>query len=164
MSDHTGFSGFIHSVPDENKADLALILTEWGFGQDWSTRYRVWQVADVDRMLDNEVSFTDDQFRCGGTEELAEILKDLGCVFDIHEDPKYEWLGTLCMYHPDLGMLTSQCDADGSPLVSVDQVLKLLKDGYSPAERAEAIERMLGLDYLEKFRELTIEEDGDEAD
>ena len=161
MSDHTEFSGFIYSVPDENKADLALILTEWGFGQDWSARYRDWQVADVDRLVDEKVNFTCDQFRCGDTEELAGILKDLRCVFEIHEDPKYEWLGTLCMYHPDLGMLASQCDADGSPLVSVNQVLKLIKDGYSPAERAEAIERMLGLDYLEKFRELTIEENDD---
>lgn len=46
---------------------------------------------------------------------LADL--DVAVPFAVVECPKYEFLGTVCRYLPELGMHEVQCDADGTALL-----------------------------------------------
>lgn len=52
-------------------------------------------------------------------EAVREVLVAAGfdVPFAVTEDPKYEWLGTLCRYHPVLGFHVVDCDGEGRVVV-----------------------------------------------
>jgi hypothetical protein len=61
--------------------------------------------------------------------EIAGILmtRAPGATFVIWNDPKYEWLGGLMAYAPDLGAWSHDCDAEGTPVFSYQEVVDILK-------------------------------------
>lgn len=87
-----------------------------------------WTLDDVDELTAGEangVAWIDIQERsCGGSREAADAvlqaLTDHGqtdVAFTVTEDPKYEWLGTMCRFHPARGMHEVECDSNARALL-----------------------------------------------
>lgn len=58
------------------------------------------------------------EMSCGSAQEYGNRIMEAapGASFVLWEDPKYEWLGDLVAYAPDLGVYSSECDANGTPV------------------------------------------------
>jgi hypothetical protein len=71
-------------------------------------------------------AYGDTQTPCGWVEDerVAQRLRDVApeAVFIAWEDPVYEWLGQAAASHPDLGVFTHDCDAQGRFLLDVDEL------------------------------------------
>lgn len=66
--------------------------------------------------------------------------------FAVCEEPKYEWLGTLCRYFPGTGMHEVECGPGGDPLIELTTVRALAARHRQPEELVEAITAHLGAD------------------
>lgn len=83
-------------------------------------RYSIESVGLVtvgDRYLNPDMS-------CGSADTYADNLMEAapGASFVLWEDPKYEWLGDLRAYAPDLGPYAAECDANGTPVLSPGEI------------------------------------------
>ena len=78
-----------------------------------------WTDEDVTRLLDNaradQTLWIDIEERyVGECREAAEAVlaalaeEDQDVAFTVTEDPKYEWLGTMCRYQPDKGIVNGE--------------------------------------------------------
>lgn len=58
------------------------------------------------------------EMSCGSADEYHARLMEAapGASWVLWEDPKYEWLGSMNAYAPDLGEYGSECDANGQPV------------------------------------------------
>ena len=156
MSDHTEMSGWLYSVPKGKAKKVAALFNDYALDEDHGARYHkgAWTPAEVRELIDAQVQFTDDQFQCGSGHDLAKALRKLGCVFEFHEDPKYEWMGDLHMWHPELGQFYSICDADGETTIGSSEIQHLERKFPKAGSRWVELRARLGVDYIEKFHAL----------
>ena len=156
MGDRTNMSGYLHMVPKGKAKKVAALLEEEGVAQDWDSYQRspAWDAQTVRYIMENDIQFTDDQWTCGAGHDLAKKLRKLGVAFEFHEDPKYEWMGDLHMYHPELGQFYSTCDADGEVQISATEVSDLEKKYPKAGSRWVKLRERLGLDYHEAYFKL----------
>ena len=156
MGDSTNMSGFLYSVPKGKAKKVAAVFDDYAVAQDWDTYQRsgAWDAAAVRYIMANDIQFTDDDWRCGEGHELAKALRKLNVAFEFHEDPKYEWMGDLHMYHPKLGQFYSACDADGEVQISASQISGLEKKYPKAGSRWVKLRELLGLDYHDAFFKL----------
>src|SRR5690606_37765226 len=82
-------------------------------------------------------------------EAVLAVLRahDLDVPFSVAEDPKFEWLGTLCRYHPDLGMHEADCDANGQAVLTDATYSALAATARTPDALLGGIREDLGLDW-----------------
>lgn len=153
MSDRTSMSGFLFEVPKYKTRGVARLFNEHRVSEDWGDHPSTWDGTMVRRMVANGLNFTSDSFRCGDSDELADGLQALGCTFELHEEPKYEWLGELHVFHPKLGRLDTLCDADGEPLIPISMFRQIEEDGGTVEERHAIMRKKLGIDYLDAYWE-----------
>ncbi len=117
-----------------------------------------WTDEDVTRLLDNARSdqtlWIDIEERyVGECREAAEaVLAALAeegqdVAFTVTEDPKYEWLGTMCRYQPGRGMHEVDCDANAQAVLSDSALAALTREGSDPATILARITATLGLDW-----------------
>jgi len=161
MGDRTEMSGFLYEVPKGKAKLVAYVLEEWGVTRDWDEGVGSsdWDAAVVRDCIEAGIQFTDTQWGCGRGHELAKELKDLGVTFEFHEDPKYEWMGDLHMFHPELGEFYALCDADGEVQISAHVILELEKKYPKVSGRWVRLRELLGADYIEAFRKLLRKEE-----
>jgi hypothetical protein len=155
MADYTEMRGYIYAVPDTKWHEAAEVLAEYGVLVEAPDRYRL---TDPDILVDAVVNgwgFFSENFRCGDTDDLGDKLEALRVVFEIWEEPKYEWLGELTAYHPDLGRLSRQCDADGEIVCRVGDIFAIENRDEDPSMRWLAVRELFGIGWIESFRTLT---------
>jgi len=159
MGDRTEFQMNLYAVPDDAKDDVVDLFNAWYFGVDWDDRGTDWTRELLDDVLGGQLAVTDTGFPCGRTGELAELLAGLGCVFEMHEDPKYEWLGERAMFHPKLGdePKLEVCSAEGESLLSEWRYRQLRDEADGDAKLIELIEEELGIAYADQFADLVRE-------
>ena len=66
--------------------------------------------------------------------------------FAVCEEPKREWLGTLCRYLPGTGMHEVDCGPGVNPLIELTTLRALAARHRQPEELLEAITTHLGAD------------------
>lgn len=114
-----------------------------------------WTDTDVARLLDppdldRTVRIDIQERYVGECREAAEAvltaLREHGAdvAFTVSEDPKYEWLGTLCRYQPGKGVHEVDCDASENALLT-DQAFRRLCNDTEPATALARIRDHLGV-------------------
>lgn len=116
-----------------------------------------WTLDDVDQLTAGEVdgvAWIDIQERCCGesreaADAVLEALTDHGqsIAFTVTEDPKYEWLGTMCRYDPARGMHEVECDSNARALLVDSTLTRLCGQSEDPAQILDQIRAILGLDW-----------------
>jgi hypothetical protein len=108
MGDYTYFTMTVHKMRPKKLLELENLI---GFCPTYSSDPKHIEIG---------VTFNLDEVRCGSVFEWApEIVKmSAPAVWEMHEDPKYEWLGTIAAYHPTVGLWVGDCDADGNTVVN----------------------------------------------
>lgn len=129
MSDYSALTLTVYDCPPEQRETVLETMRTYGIGDDEGN-------GDGLRF---GVDYHDFEARLDAYAEVAGVLmtEAPGASFRIWNDPKYEWLGGLMLYTPDLGAWGHNCDADGQPVFSVDEVLKIAE--MQPDERRRAL-------------------------
>ena len=154
MGDYTCMSGYLHAVPKFKTRGVARLFNEHDIDEDYAGRGPItWDGTMVRSMVNYGLNFTSESFRCGDSGELADGLQAQGCTFELHEEPKYEWLGELHMFHPKLGRMDALCDADGEPLIPISQFRAIEEEGGTVRVRHAKMREKLGIDYLDAYWE-----------
>ena len=68
-------------------------------------------------------------------------------AFTATEDPKYEWLGTLCRYQPGKGIHEVDCDANAQAVLTDGELAALIRTLADPTAILDRITATLGLDW-----------------
>lgn len=119
------------------------------FTQD---EWTVEEVEQLTRQARQDAVWVDIEERLvGECREAAEaVLAALAgqVAFAVTEDPKYEWLGTVCRYDPARGMHETECDAEGEALLSagVFKAISRAADG-DPVAVVEQLHQVLGIEW-----------------
>ena len=92
--------------------------------------------------------YGDDEMSLGTDQEIADALIESfpSVTFEVWQDPKYEWDGTITIYAPDLGRYGGTCNSEGEPYLTARQV----RDGIAAGD----IDKTLGLVWLDRIDEL----------
>lgn len=121
-----------------------------------------WTDDDVTRLLDNtrpdQPLWVDIEERSVGecreaAEAVLTALREEGqdVAFTVTEDPRYEWLGTLCRYQPGrrggIGMHEVACDANAQAVLTDSELRALTRATPDPTEALAKITAILGLDW-----------------
>ena len=117
-----------------------------------------WTDDDVTRLLDHtrpdQTLWVDIEERSvGECREAAEavltalLAESQDIAFTVSEDPKYEWLGTLCRYQPGKGMHEVDCDANAQAVLTDGELAALIRTLADPAAILDRITATLGLDW-----------------
>lgn len=125
MSDHSAFQLTIYTCPPQYHAAVVDVLNQYGVGREWGGSGGVTELNLGEEYVDSEA-------RTDLPEDIAERLMALpDIVFCCWNDPKYEYLGTYCVYTPDLGLFTGECDAIGNVIISAPLLAKMVADATS---------------------------------
>ena len=152
MGDYTSMSGYLHAVPKYKTRGVARLFNKYGIDEDYNDYYpTTWDGTMVRSMVNRGLNFTSSDFRCGDSGELADGLQAQGCTFELHEEPRYEWLGELHMFHPKLGRMNALCDANGEPLIPISMFRAIEEEGGGVRERHAKMREKLGIDYLDAY-------------
>ena len=121
MSDRTAFACYIYACPEDQQAGALSVLTE-GYGLDLN-----WGMSEGEGLSLTE-AYTAEEISCGSADFIAKELIEAapGCSFVLWEDPKYEWLGSLNAYTPELGHFTAECDANGRPVYTAAEITSMI--------------------------------------
>lgn len=123
MSDRTSWQMRIVACPDKTElARLRDILDEYVYG-----------LSDP---LTVPAELSEDEVVCGTVGELTQPIVEAapGATWIMWEDPKYEWLGDVAVYTPELGLYTQACDSDGNPVFTDLEIESVLNS--VPVEKA----------------------------
>lgn len=104
-----------------------------------------------------------DCVRCN-TQGWVSVTADL--AYRIHDDPAYEWLGSLQMHVPGLPDFASACDADGKPTPSVNELMSAVDEATDLDELKQRVRDLTGkelstaFDTVKLIKTVTTDEDG----
>jgi hypothetical protein len=137
MGDRTALQITIAECPESEVEDVLNILSEYGLGED--------------DPLTLGVEYLNDEISCGSSDELASALREQapGTSFEVWEDPKYEWLGSLNVT-AEGQHFGAECDANGQALWTSEQVIKVFTD----VSEVSVLREHLGLHIYDRYTEL----------
>jgi hypothetical protein len=148
MGDRTYFQLKVHACPEEQLDALAVALNPVGDGC-WLLTTLHGDEDQVERINDASGPFpwelAIDEVSCGWVDEIDTdelVAAAPGAIWELWEDPKYEWLGHWLGYSPATGVISGECDADGVLQVDLAEgrsILEALPDVDGLIERAAAI-------------------------
>lgn len=100
---------------------------------------------------DDGECYSDDQASAGVIYEVIAGLANQAPtgVYEAHEDPLYEWLGSLWWWHPKLGEYSVDCDANGQPVFPASVVMGA--EGKTTGE----LDQIVGGPWRRKFATFT---------
>lgn len=159
VGDYTSFQMRIYAVPKGQRSTVCEILNEYGLGSEWSDSWSrfspQWSKKRLKAAIKEGIEFTEHEFRVGNAAELANHLEDCEVTFDMHDDPKYEWMGERYMYHPELGSFSATCDAQGNAVITDHEVANVVEQCKDQGLllTMKVIDARLGLRYQREFEE-----------
>lgn len=100
-----------------------------------------WENLPEDQIMLNHL-YLGTSVPCGSADDIGAALAEEapGAIWEVWEDPKYEWLGDLRRYAPSLGLFKAECGSDGQPLFTATE----LRDLLAKVRRGDDIARDLG--------------------
>lgn len=87
--------------------------------------------------------------RCDGSGEVKTEPQDF--AFVVHDDPKYEWLGTIHMHVPGLDDFTGECDAEGRVVINGEEIVRLIDKATDLDELRAEIAQRTGAEHTKAF-------------
>jgi len=135
MGDTTSAQITVYACPPEQVAAVLNVFNEYGFepgGFAWSPHYDTKMLTLGERAGISEVS-------CGCSDEISSALMNSapGVAFEVWEDPKYEWLGSLNVHIPGRGHFGAECDSNGIPQFTPDAIRAIIrKESLEEREKA----------------------------
>lgn len=104
------------------------------------------------------LAYINDEITCGSADLIAKHLQEIapGASWEVWEDPAYSWLGTLIRFTPDLGVFTADCDVDGVPYFTDQQVLDFVDENML----SNQLKTRLGRNHAVVLNDLADDNDG----
>ncbi|KJR10243.1 hypothetical protein UG54_01295 [Gordonia sihwensis] len=105
----------IANCPDDQARAILEIIDAHDLSVDIDDRPNVLRIGEIYRI---------DEIPCKTSEEIANELQEVApdASWECWEDPKYEWLGDLYRFTPELGLFTVECGGEGEPLFTAFEV------------------------------------------
>jgi hypothetical protein len=122
MGDRTSMQVYVYDCPEDQRAGVLAILTE-----DYQLDGE-WGAAGREVFLRLDIPYTADEISVGSADQIAAELIEAapGCSFALWEDPKYQWLGSVNVYTPALGLFSAECDANGQPVYTAREITDMI--------------------------------------
>ncbi len=152
MSDYGQFQMFIYEVPDANVEAVLDLLIERGLDIEWNEgiiyerddkgeyvyegdpptmkyhRATEEETRDVLKsVFDGSDQITDQQARLDIVDDLSASLAKLDVVFQMSQDPVYEYMGVGARNHPRIGLKTYDADADGQEYIATFRIRDIIE-------------------------------------
>ncbi len=151
MSDYGQFQAFIYEVPEANVEAVLDLLMERGLGTGWDEgivyekdesgefkfddeKRMVYHRASDEEMreilrgaLTGDDQITDQQARLDIVDDLGKALANLGVVFQMSQDPAYEYMGVGARNHPSIGLRQYDADADGTEYIATFRLRDIME-------------------------------------
>lgn len=127
MGDYTNLQLFVHDCPDDQAAALVEVIIDHELHVDWDGPLAKAGELHIGTPYTSRGATGDE------SEHLADALIDAapGASFTTWTDPKYEWLGVVVRYTPDLGRHQADCDQQGQAVFGEQEILRAI--GNHPA-------------------------------
>lgn len=152
MADRTYFQLTVHHCPEDQVGAVLDIIAEHGLHPEYEDG------GPREDQLALGLTYMDDETRCGSADTIAHQLVEQApqASFELWEDPKYEWLGDLRRYTPQLGVFAADCDSEGNAVFTVEKVKNLaaLPDTVNAATGDSPRARALGETHAAALRAL----------
>lgn len=132
-----------HEVEEYGSHYYSKIITE-GTLELGLNEVRVGTVEEVDDLLHRyvEKGFEDDDGVLHPVEDFYWL---------IHDEPEYDWLGTIRVHSPGVGDFDGMCDADGSPVIHATVIESMVAEATDLAELKEQFRKLTGADITDAF-------------
>lgn len=152
MSDYTPVQLIVYDCPPEEREAICEIIESEGYGIDYFGGH------DFETLLFDQ-AYGDDEASLTAPEDVGNeiIARAPGSTFVIWSDPKYEYLGSIVMYAPDLGPFTADCDSDGNAVFTAAKIISLVGEHFrddSPPGSRDEFKRALGVPWGERMDQL----------
>lgn len=151
MGDVTNAQLYVYSCPPEEAQAILDFIDSNGLGESWGFRSE----SPTEKLKLNS---------CYGAEVSVGIVDECQlsneaphASYIIWQDPKYEYLGVVEMFTPELGLFSADCDADGNPILSRQSLLDLIDkqpDDFSMAQFRLILDKAMGGPWTRAFEEL----------
>lgn len=122
MGDRTALQVIIYDCPTHRVGAVLDILENHGLDDSWGMS-RIGNRLTLCTTYGDTESYGDESERVAA--ELEQQAPEV--TFLTWTDPKYEWLGSLVAYAPDLGQFAADCDAEGQPQFGSLEMQRLLQ-------------------------------------
>lgn len=134
MSDRTPVQLIVADCPIDQVAAVLDLVKRFGLHVEYIT-----DDQPVDGQLGLGVTYMDTEVVCGSAFTMARQLQQTApdASWEVWEDPAYEWLGDLYRFTPELGLFTAECNSQGDPVFTDEQVLRLF-DEHPTRDRLES--------------------------
>ena len=151
MSDYGQFQMFIYEVPETNVEAVLDLLMERDLGTGWDEgiiyekdesgefkfddeKRMIYHRASEEEMreilrasLTGDDQITDQQARLDIVDDLGSSLAKLDVVFQMSQDPAYEYMGVGARNHPRIGLKTYDADADGQEYIATFRIRDIIE-------------------------------------
>lgn len=156
MGDYSPFQLQIHSVGNGREAlEFANFIANFGLGQNWDSNHN--GTAPTELYLTG-TTYGDSDASTGIYEDATALAAKVpNSVYVAWTDPKYEWLGTIVIHVPGLGVFTADCNADGQPVMSNNALQELIDqqpDDMTIAEFREVLGKATGQPWFDAIEDL----------
>jgi len=136
MSDRTYLQMFVASCPSDQREALAGAISE-AAGECLLPTGGIHETATAALIAGCfPVKLACEEVSCGFVDESAKDVAAAapGAIWVTWEDPKYEWLGSWAGHHPDHGLMSCECAADGSEILTVSAARSALLGWHRKTE------------------------------
>jgi hypothetical protein len=139
MGDTTNFQLTIYDCPDDQRESLVQVIQDLRQDGDFSGA-----PSEGFDELELMNAYTDGLASLTAHDDYATDIIEAapGATFVCWTDPKYEWLGGLVMYTPNLGRFDADCDANGVPAIGPYAILQAVVDQPENATRDEILDAL----------------------
>ena len=129
MGDRTPIEVIVYSCPPERVNAVLEVFEEFGLGDKSGFPATPVPGPSDQRSLEFGRGYIHSDISVGSSAEIAAALPAEAAwkVWEVWEDPKYEHLGEVHLNHPDLGVFVADCDAQGRPVFTSEEVDRLVE-------------------------------------
>jgi hypothetical protein len=119
MGDRTPIEVIVYSCPPERVNAVLQVFEGFGLGDKSG-------FPETPVSLELGRGYIHSDISVGSSAEIAAALP-AEAAWKVWEDPKYEHLGEVHLNHPDLGVFVADCDAQGRPVFTSEEVDRLVE-------------------------------------
>lgn len=125
MGDRTPIEAVVYSCPPERVNTVLEVFEEFGLGEEIVLPGEPPRGDGHPRGLELGHGYIRSEISVGSSAEIAAALPS-EAAWKVWEDPKYQHLGEVHLDHPDLGVFVADCDAQGRPMFSSEEIDRLI--------------------------------------
>lgn len=126
MGDRTPIEIIVYSCPPERVNAVLDVFEEFRLGNKFGLPGDPVPGPSDQRSLELGRRYIHSDISVGSSAEIAAALP-AEAAWKVWEDPKYEHLGEVHLNHPDLGVFVADCDAQGRPMFTSEEIDRLIE-------------------------------------